>query len=162
MFVEKSSRHQEAHAKRAWNLVSALNFTSQNFWGPGFWIPTKVILSHPKVDWPCQNFKYGPTRKQPNVQPQAMSCPCRWAAAGTSVSAGDRLSLAGRGAPPPHEAPRLRRGVEAARGVLEAGGPTAPWPAAGGRLVGRGRTPHLTTGRHMGAVGGRHTVLSAN
>ena len=69
------------------------------------------------------------------------------------MSAGDRPSLAGRGAPPPHEAPRLQRGVlEAARGVLEAGGPTAPWPAAGGTLAERGRTPHLTTGRDMGAL----------
>ena len=72
MFVERSSRHQEAHAKRALNLVSALNFTSQNFYGPGFWIPTKGILSHSKVDWPCQDFTQGSTREQPNQAPDVI------------------------------------------------------------------------------------------
>ena len=40
IFVEISSRHQETHAKKAPNLVSPLSVTSQNCWGPGFWIPT--------------------------------------------------------------------------------------------------------------------------
>ena len=65
MFVEWSSRHQETHAKKALNLVCAWDFTSWNFWGPWFWIPTKGISSHLKVDWPCQNFNQGSTREQP-------------------------------------------------------------------------------------------------
>ena len=41
MFVERNSRYQETQAKKALNLVSPLSVTSQNFWGPGFWISTK-------------------------------------------------------------------------------------------------------------------------
>ena len=41
MFVERSSRHQETHAKNALYLVSPLSVTSQNFGGPGV---SKVIL----------------------------------------------------------------------------------------------------------------------
>ena len=44
------------HMQKALNLVSPLSITSWNFWEPVFWIPTKGILSHPKVDWPCQYF----------------------------------------------------------------------------------------------------------
>ena len=29
---------------------------------------TKGILCHPKVDWPCQDFTQGSTRKQSNIQ----------------------------------------------------------------------------------------------
>ena len=54
--------------KTALKLVSPLSITSWNFWEPGFWIPTKGILSHPKVDWPCQDFTQGSTREQPTVQ----------------------------------------------------------------------------------------------
>ena len=53
--------------KKALNLVSPLSVTSQNFWGPGFWISTKGIWSHPIVDWPCQDFTQGSTREQPSV-----------------------------------------------------------------------------------------------
>ena len=62
----KTSRNT---CKKALNLVSPLSTTSWNFWGPGFWIPTKGTLSHPKVDWPCQDFTQGSTIKQPSVYP---------------------------------------------------------------------------------------------
>ena len=42
MFVEWSSRHRETHGKKALNLVSPLSITSPIFWGPWFWIPTRV------------------------------------------------------------------------------------------------------------------------
>ena len=64
MFVEWNSRHEEAHAIKALYLESALDFTSNNFWGPGFWIPIKGIYSHPGADWLCPNFHQGSTRKQ--------------------------------------------------------------------------------------------------
>ena len=43
MFVGRSSRHKETRAKQALNLVSPLSVTSQNFYGPGFWISIKSI-----------------------------------------------------------------------------------------------------------------------
>ena len=51
--------------KKALNLLSDLQITSWNFWGTEFWIPTKGILSKPKVDWPCQNCTQGSTKEQP-------------------------------------------------------------------------------------------------
>ena len=42
-FVERNSRHQATQAKKALNLVSPLSVTSQNFYGPGFWISTEGI-----------------------------------------------------------------------------------------------------------------------
>ena len=53
MFVERSSRHQETHGKNR-KLVSPL------------FITFKGILSHPKGDWPCQDFAQGSTREQPS------------------------------------------------------------------------------------------------
>ena len=73
MFVERSSRHKETHAKKALNLISPLSITSWNFREPGFWIPTKGVLSHPKVDWPCQNLTLGSTREQPKGDPLILS-----------------------------------------------------------------------------------------
>ena len=43
MFVEWSSRPEETNEIKTLNLVVALDFISQNFFGPGFWIPTKGI-----------------------------------------------------------------------------------------------------------------------
>ena len=63
MFVEINSRHQEAQAKKA------LSVTSKNFWESGFWISTKGILSHPIVDWPCQDFTQESTNEQPMHHP---------------------------------------------------------------------------------------------
>ena len=72
LFVERSSRHQETHAKKASNLVSCLS----NFWGPGFCIHNKGILSHPKVDWPCQDFTQGSTREQPRAHTASSLAGC--------------------------------------------------------------------------------------
>ena len=38
-----------------------------DFLGQGFWIPIKGILSHPKVDRPCQDFAQGLARGQPKL-----------------------------------------------------------------------------------------------
>ena len=67
MFVGRSARHKETRAKQALNLVSPLSVTSQNFYGPGFWISIKGIWSHPQVDWPCKDFTQGSTREQPSA-----------------------------------------------------------------------------------------------
>ena len=61
MFVAWSPRHEEAHAIKALNLESALDFTLKELWRPGLWIPTNGIKSHCKVDWPCHNFNQGST-----------------------------------------------------------------------------------------------------
>ena len=55
MFVERSSRHRETHAKKALKLVSPLSVTSQTF-------------CHPTVDWPCQDFTKGSTKERPSEQ----------------------------------------------------------------------------------------------
>ena len=61
--------------KRAVNLESLLWITSQKFWGPGFWIPTKGILKHPKVDWPVKILPKGPLeRNQMSMSMRAWIC----------------------------------------------------------------------------------------
>ena len=52
--------------KKALNLISPLPITSWIFWGPGFWIPSKGIISRPNVDWPCSDFTQGSTSEQPS------------------------------------------------------------------------------------------------
>ena len=47
MFVERISRHQKTHAKKALQLVSPCSIPSRNFWGPGFWILTKGYPKSP-------------------------------------------------------------------------------------------------------------------
>ena len=76
MFVERSSRHQETHAKKHILLVSPLSTISWNCLGPRFWIPTKGILSDPKVDWPCQDFNQGSTYSPHTSQNCSFSCNC--------------------------------------------------------------------------------------
>ena len=59
---------QEKFAKKTLKLVSP----SWNFWGPGFWIQTKGVMSYLNSDWPCQDFTQGSTTEQPSVY-------CKWA-----------------------------------------------------------------------------------
>ena len=58
MFVERSLRHQETHAKNTKSSKSFLYHVLE-FFRPGFWIPTKGILSHTKMDWTCPDFTQG-------------------------------------------------------------------------------------------------------
>ena len=55
MFVERSSRHQDAHAKKALKLESPLSITSWKFSEPGFRILTKGVIRQPKLEGPCSN-----------------------------------------------------------------------------------------------------------
>ena len=55
-------------AKKHNKLVGPCSIPSLNFWGPGFWINSKGVISHPNVDWPCKDFTQGSARKQPNFQ----------------------------------------------------------------------------------------------
>ena len=57
------------HMEKVPNLMSSLSHHFLEFWGPGFWIPTKCILCRPKTDWPCQDLTQESTREQPSVQP---------------------------------------------------------------------------------------------
>ena len=56
MFVARSSRYQEAHAKRELNLVSAFDFTSQNQ-GSGY--PLKVFKVTLKLTGPVKILTMG-------------------------------------------------------------------------------------------------------
>ena len=66
--MKRISRHRKTLAKKNLKLYSPFSITSWNFWGPGLWIPTKGVLYHPNMDWPCQDFTQGSTREQPRAE----------------------------------------------------------------------------------------------
>ena len=53
-FLWKEVQDIKKHMQKALNLISSLS-------------TTKIILSYPKVDWPCQDFTQGSTREQPKA-----------------------------------------------------------------------------------------------
>ena len=65
-YVEIISRHQETLVNKALKLGSPCSIPSRNFQEPGFWIHIKGVISHPNVDWPCQDFTQGSAREQPS------------------------------------------------------------------------------------------------